>query len=232
MKVFAISDLHLSDNNKKPMNIFGPQWDNYLKEIEADWNKKVTDDDIVLIAGDISWAMKLEEVMPDLEYIAKFKGKKVIIKGNHDYWWSSISKLRSVLPVNMFALQNDAIKFNNIVVCGSRGWLAPEKFDKSTNLDEKIYKRELIRLELSLQKMQKIRNADDIVIAMLHYPPTIIKSMQTAVTQLLEKYQVNKVVFGHLHSYDKNTCLNYTLNDVEYFLTSCDLLGNKLVQIL
>ena len=121
MKVFAISDLHLSINNPKPMDIFGEVWNNYLDEISAFWEKNITDDDVVLIAGDISWAMTLENVKPDLEYISKFKGKKILLRGNHDYWWHSISALRAILPYNMYAVQNDCLRLARLDYSGSRG---------------------------------------------------------------------------------------------------------------
>jgi len=232
MKVFAISDLHLSTNNPKPMDIFGPAWDNYLDKIELDWNKKVEEDDIVLLPGDFSWAMKLEDVKPDMEFLNKLKGKKVILKGNHDYWWSSISKLREILPNNVYAVQNDAIKFDNIIICGSRGWLPPEKFDRSSDLDEKIYRREVLRLEMSLKQMEKLREENDKVIAMLHFPPSNTRYQDSEVTELLERYNVNKVVYGHLHNYDKDLNLKYIKNGIEYYLTSCDLVDNKLTEIL
>ena len=141
MKVYAISDLHLSINSNKPMNIFGPVWDGYLEKIEESWKEKgVTDDDIVLIAGDLSWAMKLNDAIADLEYISQMgKGKKVVIRGNHDYWWSSISALRGVLPYGMYALQNDAVKIGDYIICGTRGWTVPEITHKTPE-DEKIYK--------------------------------------------------------------------------------------------
>lgn len=232
MKVYAISDLHLSTNNPKPMDIFGPAWDNYLDKIEFDWNSKVTDDDLVLLSGDFSWAMKLEDVVADFKFLEKLNGKKVIIKGNHDYWWSSISKLRNLLPKNTFALQNDAIKFDSVIICGSRGWLPPEKFDRSSDLDEKIYRREVLRLEMSLKQMEKLREENDKVIAMLHFPPSNTRYQDSEVTALLEKYNVDKVVYGHLHNYDKDLNLKYIKNGVEYYLTSCDLVDNKLTEIL
>ena len=123
MKIFSISDLHLDINNTKPMNIFGPVWENYLDKIVTDWNEKVSNEDIVILAGDYSWAMKLEEVAPDFEFLNKLKGTKIIIRGNHDYWWSSLSKVRALLPENVYALQNDAIKIGNYIFCGNRGWL-------------------------------------------------------------------------------------------------------------
>lgn len=230
MKVFAISDLHLSINNPKPMDIFGPVWDNYLTEIENNWNEIVSDDDIVLIPGDISWAMKFEEAKIDLDYICKLKGHKVIIKGNHDYWWSSISEIRNYLYNNTYALQNDAVKIGDVVICGSRGWSVLEENEK-TPQDEKIYRRELIRMELSLKSMEAKREEGDKVIVMTHFPPFNYNMDDNAMLQLFENYGVNAVVFGHLHSYDKKQKLLFNKNNINYFLTSCDLTNNELTEI-
>lgn len=231
MKVFSISDLHLSINSDKPMDIFGPVWENYLEEIEASWDSLVSDDDIVLIPGDISWAMYLKDAVADLKYISHFKGKKVLLRGNHDYWWKSISELRRNLPENMYAVQNDAIKFENVIICGSRGWVVPETTHKSEE-DKKIYKRELIRLELSLKEATTLRQDGDVLICLTHYPPFNSRHEDSDFTRLMEKYGVNKAVFGHLHSYDKRQALTYSKNGIDYFLTSCDLVKNQLVRIL
>lgn len=231
MKVFSISDLHLSINSNKPMDIFGPVWENYLEDIEASWDSLVSDDDIVLIPGDISWAMYLKDAVADLKYISHFKGKKVLLRGNHDYWWKSISELRRNLPENMYAVQNDAIKFENVIICGSRGWVVPETTHKSEE-DEKIYKRELIRLELSLKEATTLRQDGDVLICLTHYPPFNSRHEDSDFTRLMEKYGVNKAVFGHLHSYDKRQALTYSKNGIDYFLTSCDLVKNQLVRIL
>jgi len=231
MKVFAISDLHLSINNPKPMDIFGPVWEGYLESIEADWNAKVTEEDVVLISGDLSWAMRFAEAKADLDYICKLKGKKVILKGNHDYWWNSISELRQYLFNETYALQNNAYKFDNIIVCGSRGWVIPEN-DIKTPQDEKIYKRELIRMELSLRSMQALRKEGDRIIVMTHFPPFNYKCEQNEMMDLFEKYKVDAVVFGHLHSYDKDQKLKFCKNGIDYYLTSCDLVDNKLIEIL
>lgn len=231
MKVFAISDLHLSINNPKPMDIFGPVWDNYLSEIEKDWNDKVSDEDVVLIPGDISWAMKFEESKSDLDYVCNLKGHKIIIKGNHDYWWSSISEIRNYLHNNTYALQNNAIKIGNCVICGSRGWTLPED-NQSNAQDEKIYRRELIRMELSLKSAMALREEGDVLIVMTHFPPFNYNFDNNDMTQLFEKYGVNKVVFGHLHSYDKNQKLYFSKRDIEYYLTSCDIRKNELVEIM
>lgn len=231
MKVFAISDLHLSINSNKPMNIFGPVWENYLEEIEQSWNENVEENDVVLIPGDISWAMKLIDAIPDLEFIGKFKGKKIILRGNHDYWWSSISGVRRELPSNMFAIQNDAIKIGDYIFCGTRGWTVPEVEHKTPD-DEKIYKREVIRLELSLLDAKRLQTNNEKIIVMMHYPPFNSKIEDSDFTKTLEKFNVEKVVYGHLHSYDKKQKLVLTKNNVTYYLTSCDLVGNKLIKIV
>lgn len=230
MKVFAISDLHLSINSNKPMNIFGPVWENYLDKIEQSWNKLVSDDDVVLISGDISWAMKLNDAIPDLNYISQFKGKKIILRGNHDYWWSSISGVRSVLKQNMFAIQNDAIKIGDTIFCGTRGWTVPEITHKTPD-DEKIYNREVIRLGLSLQDAKRLQQNNEKIIVMMHYPPFNSKMEDNEFTNLIEQYGVKTVVYGHLHSYDKKQKLIIYKNDVKYYLTSCDLIGNELIEI-
>lgn len=230
MKVFAISDFHLSINNPKPMDIFGPSWENYLDKIIADWEERVTDEDIVLIPGDLSWAMKFEEAKPDLDFICNLKGKKVILKGNHDYWWSSISELRGYLYNNTYAIQNDAIKLGNYVICGSRGWVAEDNGFKSEQ-DEKIYKRELIRMELSLKNAMTLKSDEDKVIVITHYPPFNYRMEYNEMIVLFEKYKVNYVVYGHLHNEDIKQKLTFERNGIKYYLTSCDLVGNKLIKI-
>ena len=117
MKVFSISDLHLSINNPKPMNIFGPVWNNYLEEIFENWDKQISSEDIVLIAGDISWAMRLDDAVPDIQLISRLKGRKVFLRGNHDYWWHSISAIRKILPPDMYAVQNDCVRIDNCLIC-------------------------------------------------------------------------------------------------------------------
>lgn len=229
MKIFAISDLHLSVNNPKPMDIFGPTWEGYLDKICDDWKSKVGDDDLVLIAGDFSWAMKMDEAKADFEMLKFLPGKKVVIKGNHDYWWSSISGLRNMLPENFYAIQNDALKFGSYIVCGTRLWLSPEGKQLAES-DDKIYRRELIRLEMTLQCAKKLQIEDEKIVCMLHYPPFSFKEEDNEITQLIEKYGVSKVVYGHIHA---NTKLKLATvkNGVEYFLTSCDMVDNKLVRI-
>lgn len=230
MKVYSISDLHLDVNNSKPMDIFGPVWHGHLDKIVASWNNIVTDEDIVILAGDYSWAMKLEEVEKDFEFLKSLKGKKIIIRGNHDYWWSSVSKVRNKLPENVYALQNDAIKIGEYIFCGNRGWLIPEgKFDTDEN--KKIYAREIIRLELSLKSAKKLQTNGEKIIFITHYPPFNNKVEESEYTKMLEAYGVYKVVFGHLHGYVNPKMLYNEINNIKYYLTSCDAVKNQLVEI-
>ncbi len=230
MKIYSISDLHLDINNTKPMDVFGHVWNNYIEKIVADWNAKVADDDIVVLAGDFSWAMKLEDVVPDFNWLNTLKGTKIIIRGNHDYWWHSVSKVRSVLPQNVFALQNDAIKIGNYIFCGNRGWLIPEG---KNNNDEnnKIYARELIRLDLSLKSAQALKIADEKIIYITHYPPFNNKVEPNEFTRMIEQAGVDTCIFAHLHGYINPKMMYNEINGVKYYLTSCDALHNQLLEI-
>ena len=230
MKVFAISDLHLSINNPKPMDIFGPVWQGYLDKIFEDWKAKVSDEDLVLLAGDFSWAMKLEDTKEDFALLSSLPGKKIIIRGNHDYWWKSISAVRAFLPQNFYAIQNDAIKFGDIVVCGTRGWMVPERNSEQSEENKKIYDREVIRLELTLESASKLRQEGDKLICIMHYPPCNFTRDDSEFTSLIEKYKVDKVVFGHLHG--KKIQTTFIKNGIPYYLTSCDIVDNKLIGIL
>ena len=230
MKIYSISDLHLDINNTKPMDIFGPVWHDYLDKIIQDWNEKVSDEDVVILAGDYSWAMKLEEVVPDFDFLNQLKGKKIIIRGNHDYWWSSVSKVRENLPNNVYALQNDAIKIEDTIFCGNRGWLIPEG-KQNTEENQKIYAREVIRLELSLKSAKKLQTNNEKIVFITHYPPFNNKLEPSEYTRLIEEYGVSSVVFGHLHGYVNPKMLYNEINGVKYYLTSCDAVKNKLTKI-
>lgn len=230
MKIYAISDLHMSVANPKPMNIFGASWNDYLDVIARDWAQKVTDDDVVLIAGDISWAMNASDALLDMQYFNNLKGKKVFIRGNHDYWWKSITNLREKMPENCFLLQNDAIKIENTIICGSRLWLVPGSPDFCEK-DQKLYLREIERLKLAFFKAQALRQEGDNLICMTHYPPFNVKRESNAVTELIEANSTNAVIYGHLHGKDARADKLLTKNGVKYYLTSCDLVNNKLVEI-
>jgi len=233
MKIYAISDLHLSGEDvKKPMDIFGSYKKDYIEEVKENWDTTVEDDDIVLISGDISWAMKLKEAQADLDFIGKLKGKKVIIRGNHDYWWSGIKAVRAALSEGTYALQNDCIRLDGAVICGSRGWAVPEPLEETSSRDSKLYLRENIRLQISLNTAKANRQDGDILIVMIHYPPFNSKLEDSVFTSLFSEYNVNKVVFGHLHGQQIQIPLYCVKNNIEYYLSSCDRVNNKLVRVL
>lgn len=231
MNIFAISDLHMSGGADKPMNIFGSNWENHLEKIFDSWNSLVEEDDVVVIAGDISWAMKMEQGVKDLALLKGLKGKKIFCRGNHDYWWNGITRLRALAPDESFVfLQNDCVKIGDVIFAGSRGWTCPGSAD-FTERDEKIYEREAVRFSLALDCAEKIREEGDRIIAVTHYPPFGLKKEPTLLTRLFEEHGVEKVVFGHIHG---NIYFPYytELNGIGYYLTSCDKLGFKLLKII
>lgn len=230
MKVFAISDLHLSTVVQKPMDIFGKAWENYFEEISADWKQKVTDDDLVLLPGDFSWAMHMEEALPDFELVAGLPGQKVVLRGNHDYWWNTLSQVRSSIPKGFFALQNDCLRFGDVLICGTRGWVCPDGDNLSAD-DTKIYLREIERLKLSLAAMRKMRTSTDKVIAIMHFPPFNGKYEDSEFTRQLIEAEVPTVVYGHLHGKECRVNLFMRKFGIDFYLTSCDLVGNKLTLI-
>ncbi len=230
MKLFAIADLHLPGGDEKPMNIFGEQWEGHFAQICADWEARVSAEDTVMIPGDISWAMQLEDAVPDLRAIGRLPGRKLLIKGNHDYWWSSLTRVREVLGEGMTALQHSAADLGPWVVCGTRGWVFPTPTAPLTPEDEKIFNRELARLKLALAEAKTMADGRGIVV-MMHYPPLYESQRDTDFTALLEKYPVRTVVYGHLHGAGIRAGFNGEHNGIRYFLTSCDSLGFRLKEI-
>lgn len=229
MAIYAIGDLHLSGHSDKPMDIFGDHWIGHENKIKASWLKKVSENDAVLIPGDISWAMTLEKAMVDLEWIASLPGTKYLIRGNHDYWWKSITKL-NLLFDSMNFIQNNSFIYMEYVICGARGWLCPNDY-KFTDHDRKIYLREAHRLEMSLKSAKQ--QGDKEIIAMMHYPPTNEKLEPSLFTEIFEKYNVGHVIYGHLHDETSHNCgLQGTYNGVNYRLTSCDYLDFELERII
>jgi predicted phosphohydrolase len=233
MKIHAISDLHLSGENvTKPMSVFNSYKSGYIDEVKKNWDSTVDENDIVLISGDISWAMYLKDAQYDLNFIGLLKGIKILVRGNHDYWWKSISSVRKALCGNTYAVQNDSIRFKNIVICGTRGWTVPEPSEEISAEDIKLRKREAERLQISLKDAADKRQEDDILICMMHYPPINSDLADNEFTLLLNEYKVDKVVFGHLHGSHIITPLYQIRKNIEYYLTSCDKVENNLVRIL
>lgn len=217
--------------SNKPMDVFGAGWEGHFEKIKNDWQNKVAEDDIVLLCGDTSWGTKLEEGVFDLNSLKGLKGRKVFVKGNHDYWWNGISKLRDAAPDDTFYfLQNDCVKFGNIIICGSRGWSCPGSADY-TEHDEKLYLREAERFKLCFKEVEKVREEGDVLIVMTHYPPMGLKLQDTLFTKLFEENGADKVVFGHIHG-QSFFPFRTVKGGIEYVLTSCDKVGFALQLIL
>ena len=232
MKVFALSDLHLSFACDKPMDVFGENWEDYENKIIDNWNSIVSDDDLVIIAGDISWAIKIEETKEDFNYIDRLKGKKVIVRGNHDYWWKAIGVVRDWLPKSISAIQNDAIHFVDVIVCGSRGWLIHEREKQPSEDDVKMINRECIRLQMALDKATKMQEETGAeIICILHYPPFNSYLDESEFTKLIEEYNVKKVVYGHLHGKNKYPNGVQEINGIKYYLSSCDRINFTPIEI-
>ena len=230
MKIFAISDLHISRTSDKPMEVFGGNWVGYLDKIKADWTKKAAEGDVVLIPGDISWAMDLKEALFDMEEFSALPGEKILVRGNHDYWWKSISRIRESLPPHVYALQNDAVRLGNVVFCGSRGWSVPGTPGFSET-DEKLYSREAERFRLSLLAAERMRREGDRLVVLIHYPPFNVKRENSLFTDLFERAGADAVIYGHLHGRDVRADRLVIKNGVAYYLTSCDLTDNQLTEV-
>lgn len=225
--LYAISDLHLSLSSDKPMDVFGEQWYNHDERIKENWIKKVKDKDTVLIAGDISWSMKMEDGIADLEWIHRLPGRKIISKGNHDYWWGSISKLNSLYEDISF-MQNNFFTHEDYAICGTRGWTIPG--EKYSEHDMKVYSREQIRLKISLDKA--IEAGYNKIIVMIHYPPVNDKFEKSDFTDIFEQYDVEKVIYGHLHGPSLKRVFEGKHNGIEYIMTSCDYINFDPIKIM
>ena len=240
MKLWGLSDLHLSFAFAKPMDVFGERWRNHGERIENTWRERVAPQDVVCLPGDLSWALRPGEVAGELGWLGALPGRKVLVKGNHDYWWGSLSKVRKALPPGIFALQNDALSLDGVAFAGARGWVDPDLNFRAlcppsnnenacaalcsiqgAEEDAKIYRRELERLEASLRALDPRAR---LRVALLHFPPTSPALEETAVTRLLERHGVEIALFGHLHSPASESFENPygERNGVRYYLVSAD----------
>jgi len=247
VKIYAIGDLHLGHSVHKPMDIFGPQWKDHAARIAESWNQLIRPKDLVLIPGDLSWAMRMPEAEADLHWLDALPGMKLLIKGNHDYWWPSISRLRERLKGgSIHPLQYDSISVGSVAVGGTRLWTLSDiqasyrdpletqgsggndapagSQEEERTREEKIFKRELGRLESSLGSMDP---HSALRIVMTHFPPTCEQGKDTPATSVLEKHRVDICVFGHLHSLNLpgGKTWDFVKNGVRYVLASCDAVG-------
>ena len=220
--VYTIGDLHLSLGCDKPMDIFSG-WTNYLERLRENWNSKITDNDTVILLGDHSWALKLEDSFKDLEFIHKeLRGKKILVKGNHDLWWSTTKKITDFVDDNGFSsisfLFNNAYLAEGISVCGTRGWIR----ENGEPADQKVLNREAGRLEASLQAGVKLGGE---LVAFIHYPPIYGTEENALITEILHKYNVKRCYYAHLHGYSIKGALNGERAGVTYKLVSADGVG-------
>jgi len=219
MKVFAIADLHLSRSGEKPMDIFGPDWRGHEDKIAENWREIVSDEDLVLIPGDLSWAMKLPQAMLDLRFIQSLPGEKVFIRGNHDYWFAGPAKVRAVLGPRVRLVRFDACVVGGVGICGVRGWLWPGHSEYNAKKDEKYWQRELKRLKLSLTALGKLKW--DIAVAMFHYPP-LDAEQSSEVCAMIREAGVRYAVYGHLHGQAIQGAFDGERDGVEWLCVSAD----------
>lgn len=234
MSIYVIGDLHLSFSTDKPMDIFGKNWENHAEKVKQNWIKNVTENDTVILPGDFSWATYLENTYNDFEYLNSLPGKKIVLKGNHDYWWSTLAKMNKYLKENNFEniefLCNNSFCIEDKIIVGTRGWT-------NTNLkseeNRKILKRENARLKLSIEDGIKKFGENKDIIAFLHYPPfykeTVVEEMDFIKT--LKKYNVKKCYYGHLHGESHREAIEGLIDGIEYKLVSSDYMNFELLKI-
>ncbi len=232
MALFVIADLHLDTlTNKKSMEIFGNKWQGYLEKIKNNWTRVVDENDTVIIPGDISWALATEDSIPDLKWIDSLPGKKVIMKGNHDFWWSTVSKLNNIFEQNKInsisILYNNAIEVENYILAGSRGWFVDKSQQnaKMLNVDhEKIINREIIRLKLSLDAAKKLQaESGKEIITFFHFPPVWGDFECKEILDILKQYNISRCYFGHIHGcYTQNSTILW--ENIEFHMISADFI--------
>lgn len=219
MSLFAIADTHLSLGTNKPMDSF-PGWNDYVARLGNNWNSIVKEEDTVVIAGDISWAMNFDELYEDFSFLNDLNGKKIIVKGNHDYWWNTLSKMNKFIAENNFdsinILQNNSYDVDGISVCGSRGWM----FESSEEHDEKILSREVGRIKMSLDSV-----VNENRILFLHYPPITTNSSCNEILDTLKEYGIKKCFYGHLHGMATKYAFEGEYDGIDFKLISADRLS-------
>ena len=223
MALYAIGDLHLCLGAPKPMDIFGGAWVGYMDKLKEGMSC-ITEEDTVVLLGDLSWALDLPNAKADFAWINEIPGRKIILKGNHDYWWSTVAKFEKFCKENDFhnlhILNNNCFEYGDWAICGTRGWFFEE--ERSGQHDEKVFKRELIRLETSLKAAGEKQK-----MVFLHYPPRYKGYECKEILELLEKYQVRRCFYGHLHGGSHKLAMEGQWDGVEFRLVAADYIGFK-----
>ncbi len=222
MSIYAIADLHLSFGTNKPMDIFGKNWGRHWEKIKKDWLQKVNEQDLVLLPGDFSWATYLEDTYEDFKYLNELPGKKILLKGNHDYWWTTLKSMREYIKNNNFSnvdfLYNNSYLYNEYIISGTRGW----QWNDSKE-DYKLLRREMLRLELSIQDGIKNFGDDKKIIVCTHYPPfNTTKNDELNYINIMKKYNVTKCIYGHLHGNSHKDAIQGTIEGIDFKLVSSD----------
>lgn len=231
MSIFTIADLHLSLSVDKPMDIFGSRWTDYMKKIKKNWCAIVKDEDTVIVPGDISWAIDYNEVKSDFEFIESLPGKKILGKGNHDYWWGTMSKNNGFCDINGFKsinfLFNNAFKIENLIICGTRGWYVDEKLQNTSNDNveyQKIVNREAMRLRMSIEEGKKLQENNEQMLVFFHFPPVFNNFICEELINVLIEYDITKCYFGHIHgSYNIPKTIQH--KGISFTLVSADYLN-------
>lgn len=240
MAIYAIGDLHLSFHENKPMDIFGENWKGHEEKIKQDWINKVKETDLVVIPGDFSWSTYLKDTYEDFKYLNSLPGKKLLLKGNHDYWWTTLKSMRNFLKENSFEnidfIFNNAYEFENYIIAGTRGWSQTEEEN------EKFLNRETQRLEMSLKQAKEIQekklqeeNIEKEIIVFMHYPPItntqVEKKEETSFIKIMKKYNIKKCYYGHLHGTAIKEAVEQEYQEINFKLVSADILDFKLLKI-
>lgn len=231
MAVYVIADLHLATaDSQKSMEVFGNRWKNYIEKIKSNWNKIITERDTIVIAGDISWGLSTEDALSDLLWLDSLPGRKIILKGNHDFWWSTVSKLQAFFELHNIKtielLNNNALEAEGYIIAGSRGWFTDKSMQNAEeNVDyNKIVNRESIRLDMSLSAAVNLRaDTDKPILAFMHFPPVWSDFVCQPILNVLKKHEITKCYFGHIHgSYAQPSCFEY--DGITFYMISADFL--------
>ena len=242
MSIYTIGDLHLSFHENKPMSIFGDNWENHEEKIKNNWIENVKENDLVILPGDFSWSTYLKDTYEDFLYLNLLPGKKLLLKGNHDYWWTTLTSMRNFLKENNLKnidfIYNNAYEFEDYIIAGTRGWGQNEEGE-----DKKLLKREALRLELSIQKVIELRNKTENteenikkeIIVFMHYPPITNSNLKNNETnefiQIMKKYDIKRCYYGHLHSVSIKEAIEGEHFGINFKLVSADGLDFKLLKI-
>lgn len=232
MSIYTIGDLHLSFEMNKPMDIFGVNWEGHFEKIADSWIENVTENDLVVLPGDFSWAMDLKDTVEDFKYLSRLPGKKLLLKGNHDYWWGTLKKMREFIKEKEFGnidfIQNNSFLFDDKIIVGTRGWIYD---NKPENI--RILKREKLRLEMSFKDAIEKYGDNREIIVFMHYPPFGKEeiSLEYDLKEVLKDYNVKKCFYGHLHGASCDDAIQGEFDNVEYVLISSDYLDFKLYKV-